>query len=220
MRPGRNGSDSRFGIPPATARSCSRCGSMSGPQHRTAELLVCDSIRVMTTRPVLLATALCMFAIASGSADSLPRLKVSDNKRFLVTADGRPFFWLADTAWELLHRLNREDAERYLKNRAERRFNVIQAVVLAERDGLVEPNPYGHTPLRNNDLTQPVEEYFAHVDWIVARANALGIYIGMLPTWGDKWNRKGRGGPEIFTPDSAERFGEWLGRRYKDAGII
>ena len=171
-------------------------------------------------RRVLLAAAVVAVATAPAMAQPLPRLEVSENKRFLVDVQGRPFFWLADTAWELLHRLNREEAERYLKNRADRRFNVIQTVVLAERDGLSEPNPYGHTPLRNDDPTQPNEDYFAHVDWIVARANALGMYIGMLPTWGDRWNRKGRGGPEIFTPDNAERFGEWLGRRYKDAGIV
>jgi len=29
----------------------------------------------------------------------LPRLKVSDNRRFLVTEDNKPFFWLGDTAW-------------------------------------------------------------------------------------------------------------------------
>ena len=44
---------------------------------------------------------------ASAASGSLPVLKVSDNRRFLVTADDRPFFWLGDTAWELFHRLNR-----------------------------------------------------------------------------------------------------------------
>ena len=58
------------------------------------------------------------------------------------------------------------------------------------------------------------------MDWIVKRANALGIYVGMLPTWGDKWNKKWGVGPEIFTVANAEAYGEWLGRRYKDAGII
>ena len=47
-------------------------------------------------------------AAAQASA-STPPLRVSDNKRFLVTADGRPFFWLGDTAWELFHRLTREE---------------------------------------------------------------------------------------------------------------
>jgi hypothetical protein len=41
------------------------------------------------------------------------RLKVAEGNRFLVTADGRPFFYLGDTAWELFHRLNREEATRY-----------------------------------------------------------------------------------------------------------
>jgi hypothetical protein len=149
-----------------------------------------------------------------------PALKVSENQRFLVTADGRPFFWLGDTAWELFHRATREEAERYLKRRAEQRFTVVQAVALAEFDGLTAPNAYGHTPLRDNDPTRPIDDYFAHVDWIVAKANELGLYVGFLPTWGDKWNKKWGAGPEIFTPENARTYGEWLGRRYKDAGIV
>lgn len=33
------------------------------------------------------------------------QLRVSSNNRFLETSDGKPFFWLGDTAWELFHRL-------------------------------------------------------------------------------------------------------------------
>ena len=152
---------------------------------------------------------------AQSAPGSLPRLQVSENTRFLVTADGAPFFWLGDTAWELFHRLNREEAERYLRNRAERRFTVIQAVALAELDGLDDPNPYGERPLIDHDPARPNERYFEHVDWIVAKANALGLYVGLLPTWGDKWNKKWGVGPEIFTPENAEAYGEWLGRRYE-----
>ena len=43
---------------------------------------------------------------------------------------------IGDTAWELFHRLNREDAMMYLENRADKVFTVIKAVVLAELDGL------------------------------------------------------------------------------------
>ena len=174
----------------------------------------------LRTFAAILVTAFIAVASTPAVADPLPRLRLSENKRFLVTADGQPFFWLGDTAWELFHRLNREEAERYLQNRAKRRFTVVQAVVLAELDGLAEPNPYGHLPLHDSDPARPNEAYFAHVDWIVARANALGMYVGLLPTWGDKWNRKWGVGPEVFTPDNAYRYGEWLGRRYKDAGII
>ena len=182
-------------------------------------------MRAVSLRSILAVTAIVLIGVGAEtngrqSAEPLPRLKVSDNKHFLVVEDGRPFFWLGDTAWELFHRSTREDADRYLRNRAERRFTVIQAVALAEMDGLTVPNAYGQTPLRNNDPAQPNEAYFAHVDWIVRRANALGLYVGFLPTWGDKWNRKWGVGPEIFTPANAEQYGEWLGRRYRDAGLI
>ena len=74
----------------------------------------------------------------------MPPLKVSENKRFLVTADGQPFFYLGDTTWELFHRLNREEASRFLDNRAAKKFNVLQSVAIAELEGHTDPNPYGH----------------------------------------------------------------------------
>jgi hypothetical protein len=63
---------------------------------------------------------------------------------------------------------------------------VIQAVVLAELDGLNAPNANGDKPLIDNDLNKPNEAYFKHVDFIVDTAGKKGIYMGMLPTWGDK----------------------------------
>ncbi|NIM47925.1 MAG: DUF4038 domain-containing protein [Gemmatimonadales bacterium] len=161
-----------------------------------------------------------------GSAISLPGLKVSENRRFLVTDTGDPFFWLGDTAWELFHRLDREEADRYLEDRASKGFTVIQAVALAELDGLNTPNPYGHLPLEDNDPARPAvtagpdNDYWDHVDYIVEKANSLGLYIGFLPTWGDKWNQKWGVGPVVFTPENAEAYGEWLGRRYRDNALI
>ena len=149
-------------------------------------------------------------------------LRVAASNRHLERADGTPFFWLADTAWELFHLLDREEADHYLRTRAEQGFTVIQAVALAECEGLTRPNAYGHLPLRDNDPLQPVEAYWAHVDWVVARANALGLVIGFLPTWGDKWNCVGRWGigPEIFAPANAEGYGAWLGARYRGADLV
>lgn len=175
---------------------------------------MCKSFRISC---IILSLLLCAGTVF---AQGLPRLKVSDNKRFLVQADGKPFFYLGDTAWELFHKLNREEAVRYLDDRKAKQFTVIQAVALAELDGIKTPNPYGHRPLNNEDLNQPNEDYFKHVDFIVKEANQRGIYIGMLPTWGDKWNKKWGQGPVLFNAANAESYGEWLGKRYKDAGII
>jgi hypothetical protein len=168
----------------------------------------------MFKRFILLA-ALTLFISYTNSLYA--QLRVSKNQRFLETTDGKPFFWLGDTAWELFHRLSREEADLYLKNRAEKGFTVIQAVALAEMDGLHDPNFYGETPLENDDPTKPREAYFQHVDYIVRKAEQLGLYIGLLPTWGDKVFKDRWGmGPEIFNITNAKIYGRWIGNRYKN----
>jgi hypothetical protein len=151
---------------------------------------------------------------------TLPLIHVHPSGRYLVADNGQPFFWLADTAWELFHRLSRAEADHYLIDRAAKKFSVIQAVVLAELDGLNTPNPAGHRPLNDNDPLRPNEAYFEDVDWIVNRAGELGLYIGMLPTWGDKWHKNGGTGPLVFNPDNARTYGRILGERYRDQGIF
>ena len=160
-------------------------------------------------------TALLFFCLITSYSEA--QLQVSANKRYLQTVDGKPFFWLGDTAWELFHRLNREEADLYLKNRADKGFTVIQAVVLAELDGLHDPNPYGEIPLENDDPTKPREAYFQHVDYIIKKAEQLGLYIGLLPTWGDKLYKDNWGiGAEIFNTENAKVYGQWIGNRYKN----
>src|SRR5688572_15889829 len=116
------------------------------------------------------------------AASAAASLRVSDNQRFLVQADGKPFFYLGDTAWELFHRLNREQADAYLEDRAKKGFTVIQAVALAELDGLNDPNAYGHRPLTDNDPARPAihegdrNDYWDHVDYIVNKAERLGMF--------------------------------------------
>jgi hypothetical protein len=61
-------------------------------------------------------------------------IRPSSNGRFLVRhlAPEEPFFLLADTAWELFHRLDDAEAEHYLRNRAAKGFNAAMVVILAE----------------------------------------------------------------------------------------
>jgi hypothetical protein len=147
-------------------------------------------------------------------------LEVSKNKHFLAFKDGTPFFYLGDTAWELFHRVNKKDAEIYLENRRAKGFTVIQAVALAEFDGLNTPNAEGEKPLLNNDPSTPNEKYFAHIDWVIKKAEEKGLFIGLLPTWGDKWNKKTGIGPQIFTPENAHVYAKFLGQRYKNSPNI
>lgn len=181
---------------------------------------------IRTVLIILLSSGLLFGARGVSAPSEAIRLRVSDNGRHLVTGDGRPFFWLGDTAWELFHRLNREEAIRYLEDRARKGFTIIQAVALAELDGLNTPNAYGHRPLVDNDPTRPdvrpgpEDDYWDQVDYIVNQAAARGLRIGFLPTWGDKWHKGGGKGPHVFNPSNARNYGRFLGRRYRDQPLV
>ncbi len=154
------------------------------------------------------------------------QVKVSDNGRFLVAKDGKPFFWLGDTNWELFHRLTREEILLFLDKRKEQGFNVIQAVALAEMDGLRTPNRYGDRPLNNEDpsqlLTTPGNDpdneyqydYWDHVDFVIDEAAKRGLYIGLLPTWGDKVAHLWGDGPIVFNEQNAGQYARTLAGRY------
>ena len=170
----------------------------------------------------LISIAFACLCVHAGQA----QIKVSANNKFLEAKDGKPFFWLGDTDWELFHRMTREEAEEFINIRSEQGFNVLQAVALAEFNGIREPNRYGDYPLNNEDPTQllvtpgnnPANayeyDYWDHVDFIINKAAEKGIYIGLLPTWGDKVTMMWGDGPVIFNEKNAEVYGRILAKRY------
>jgi hypothetical protein len=151
-------------------------------------------------------------------SDDLTRpIRVSDNGRFLSKPNGEPFFWLADTAWPLFARLDREEADHYLRDRAEKRFTVIQAVVMGGPwETMTDPNRYGALPLVEMDPARPNEAWFQHVDWIVDRAARHGLRMALLPVWGLSLINFGA----LFNPEKAATFGRFLGERYRRRGVI
>src|SRR5450631_958116 len=94
---------------------------------------------------------------------NLPRVAVHPSGHFLQTDDGRPFFSLADTAWELIHHTTREECSYYLHTRSRQGFTLIQMVVLSEFEGITQPSALGEKPFTNNDPKQPNEKYFERV---------------------------------------------------------
>ncbi len=176
---------------------------------------------MMTEKTKLFALAFLLIC-----STAFAQIKVSDNQKFLSTKDGRPFFWLGDTDWELFHRMSREEAVEFINIRSEQGFNVLQAVALAEFNGIRQPNRYGDYPLNNEDPTQLLVtpgnnadnayeyDYWDHVDFIINKAAEKGIYIGLLPTWGDKVAHMWGDGPIIFNEQNAETYGSILAKRY------
>lgn len=155
--------------------------------------------------------------------NAMPRLRVSENRRFLVTEEGAPFFWLGDTCWHMFGKSVHEDTPdqpsvaRYFATRAAQGFTVIQSVIVRWPDNGSSANAYGFEPFMDDDWSRPRlgpganDDYWDHVDWCVAEARRNGLYLAALPMWLQAIEDGNRmaGNPEV-----AYRYGHFLGSRY------
>lgn len=154
----------------------------------------------------------CVSAYAVEKPWSHGELKVSDNRRYLMHEDGTPFFWLGDTGWLLPQRLDRDEAEFYLRKTADAGFNVVQIQVI---NGVPSFNRYGAMSHPAGwDMSQASKPgeygYWEHLDYIVDAAERHGIYIGMVCIWGGLV----KGG--AMNVDEAREYGKFLANRYGD----
>src|SRR5690348_4651759 len=132
-------------------------------------------------------------------------LRVSENGRALITANGTPFFWMADTNWRL-YKLTNSQIDSYLANRKAKKFNVIQGPVLLHSSD--SPEYANSSGAVNDNPNDPNQNWFNHIDDIVDKADALGMYVALVAVWGDDW--------DIFgSPSNAHEYGKWLGQRYR-----
>ncbi|TKK67028.1 DUF4038 domain-containing protein [Ilyomonas limi] len=155
----------------------------------------------------------------NASAKPLPLLKISSNGRYFTTVEGKPFFWLGDTGWLLLSKLNREAMTSYFRQRKEQGFNVVQVMLL---HSLVATNVYGDSALHNRNIAMPDTiagsnfvqyanyDYWDNVDYALSEAEANGLYLAMVPVWGT--NVKGGG----VTIEQAKVYAKFLAQRYKN----
>jgi hypothetical protein len=149
----------------------------------------------------------------------LPLIRVHADGHTLETADGRPFFWMDDTAWELIHHTTREEASYYLHIRGQQGYTVIQTVVLSEFNGITKPSALGLLPLIDNDPRKPNPAYFDRIAEIVDEAAANGLYVALVPIWGDNLTAPWGTGPRLFHNDNladARFFAHYVADRLKD----
>lgn len=171
------------------------------------------AVRVASNEP-------CLAAGSTNSSISraLPLIRVQKEGHYLETADGRPFFWLGDTAWQLIDGTTREECSYYLHTRAAQGFTVVQTTVLAEFDGLNQPSVLGERPFFDNDPMRPNDKYFDRVVEIVDEASSVGLYVALLPTWGDKLTAPWGAGPRVFRNDNlpvARTYARHLGLKLR-----
>lgn len=151
-------------------------------------------------------------------------MKLHTEHKKIVDEQGRLFFYTADTAWELFHKLSFDEARFFIDNRAQKGFNVIQAVAVAELDGLHTPTKEGRLlPFSNLDTLEVNDEYFSYIRRIIEYANSRGIFIALVPMWGSYFVANPEWGGKVapvFDRDKAYRFLTYLAAKLKGTDLI
>jgi hypothetical protein len=141
------------------------------------------------------------------NSNKLGKLKISANKRMLTYEDGTGFFWMGDTAWTMPRTLNREDVSHYMNNRKSRGFNVVM-VTAVQNHG--QANIYRNKPFLTSDYSQPNEQFWKHMDYIVESARQNNMYIALLPSWNN----------DINNVNDARTYSSFIAHRYKNKSNI
>jgi len=165
------------------------------------------------------------------TADPIQRLTISSNNRFLVKADGTPFFPVVDTVWQLPWMVNQADVQYYLQTRKEQKFNALNIVAFAMPccgTPVTTTNVYGKQPFEivsgKYDPLQPIEtagyDYWDNLEFIINEAQNQGLYVILLPAWGARiagdW---GDGHPDssvILDVNNASNYASWISHRFRN----
>ena len=159
-------------------------------------------------------------------------LEVSDNGRYLVRADGRPFYYVADTPWQLLASLDLSDTKEYIDIRADQGFTAMQLVAtpwsfddraarwdFEGEQGQARVNANGDVPFFNAEgqppqdngevrFDRPNDAYWRHVDHVLDYLAAKDMAAYFIPLWASNFSRS-------FSEDAHYAIGKALGTRYR-----
>ena len=144
-------------------------------------IIIFNTMKICNIFILLLFTAFITntFSIENDNKKVMPwnihgKLEISDNGHFFVYSDGTPFFLLADTAWGLFNRLNKEEANVYITDRAEKKFNAIQVFLISH---WMETNTYNESPFIKGNPINLNPNFINHVNFIIELAASEGLYI-------------------------------------------
>jgi hypothetical protein len=118
-------------------------------------------------------------------------LRVSPDRTHLVYADGTPFFYLADTAWNGPLLSTDADWQTYLADRAAKGFTAIQFITHAPWSAALT-NLEGQAAF-TDDANRPINEtFFDRIDRRIAEINAAGLLAVPVLAWAANFGASSR----------------------------
>jgi len=113
-------------------------------------------------------------------------LRLAENRRHLEHADGTPFFWLSDTAWNGALKADARSWETYLSDRAAKGFTAVQFVMTQWLAAA------GNADLRlaylGREKISIEPAFFRWMDQRVHALNAHGLIATPVLIWAAHWN--------------------------------
>lgn len=165
---------------------------------------------LVSSKALLLSLLLLVFFPSLGEENEQAAkypLKVSANGRHLAYQNDSPFLVVADAAWQMLRKLNFEDAIHYLDVRKSQSINTILVQVLPAQTN--QKNYQNIAPFKNNDLNKPNQAYFDHLEKIVLAAKERDLVIGLIISR-KSWNMVFESKEE----ESCRNYGAFISRKF------
>lgn len=131
----------------------------------------------------------------------IQKLRISDNKRFLVHEDGSPFIWIGETNW-FFAKLPPTVIDSILDKRSSQGYTVM---LVSCREKLHDGDGPG-------GIINPNLCWWNYLDDYILKCEQRGLYVGItLGWWGILMQNSEK---DLF------EFGKWVGQRYKDNNNI
>lgn len=126
-------------------------------------------------------------------------LRISQNRHYLEYANGKPFFWLGDTAWNGPLKAGANDWDVYLVDRKAKGFSVIQFVATQWLGGATDAE--GRAAFTDVQRIRIDPAFFKRLDLRIDRINDFGFVAAPVLAWA-KLNR------DSLTLDSVESLSD------------
>lgn len=122
-----------------------------------------------------------------------------EGRFYLTHQDGKPFFWLACTAWNGALKSGDDEWDQYLYDRASKNYNVIQIVTTQWRG--CDKSSEGKVAFEGSGRIRIDPEFFRLIDRKIDRINDFGLVAAPVLLWALQSGRGRELSPGYYLPD-------------------
>jgi hypothetical protein len=145
------------------------------------------------------------------------RIRLAADRRHFVHADGTPWFWLGCTAWNGALLSTAEEWDRYLTDRAGKRFSAVQFVMTQWRAG--REDELGQKAFSGTNSVRVNPAFFQRLDKRFEAINDKGLVAAPVMLWALSSDDKESPG-EVLPADQAILLAKYMAARYDAFHVV